>query len=339
LRLRLLPLCCLLAAALCAPEAYAQDVPRHKPRVTDPSSSTTSSDDSSSTTTTTPKNKKKRKHATSLDDDSSSTADDDTPPPKSRAVTDDDAPPPKKRPASDDDGGSAPAKKHAADDDAATDRHGVRGDDSSELRDEADHGKPHKRARTAEEELAEPAKDEESLAKVDEPGHGLSFEVLVGPMFLHDSAAGVTTRFSFGLDFTWQFGRLIFSPEWEFLHNNFALDVSWFYSSQAAGTQEVAVGAQYHFLSLAFMFGFPVSSFFFYGKIGPALTVMPVSYSVDGVQTSFSGVKGGLIYGGGAHMNLYLGDYVGVAASLEVLRFRRQYLDDTLLTLGVGLSF
>jgi hypothetical protein len=38
-------------------------------------------------------------------------------------------------------------------------------------------------------------------------------------------------------------------------------------------------------------------------------------------------------------MNLYLSDILGIAGRVEVLRYRRGYLDDTLLLAGVGLGF
>jgi hypothetical protein len=277
----------LVAAALFAADARADDPPRHKPRVTN-SSDATSTDDSSSTPA------KKRKHANSLDDDASANTtppEDDSPPPKKKSVTSDST--------SDDDSPPPPKKKRTSDDeDTPRERRTNRADDSSELRDEADHGKPHKRTRTAEEELVEQTKEEESLSKLDEQGNGLAFELLTGPFFLSNAASGVTTRGGFGMTFSWQLGRLLFAPEWEFLHQNLVLEVSYLYADQYDGTDEVKVGSKIHYLDLAVLFGYPInSSFLVYAKFGPALFVTPISYDVDGTVTPFSGVKGGFVYG------------------------------------------
>jgi hypothetical protein len=87
------------------------------------------------------------------------------------------------------------------------------------------------------------------------------------------------------------------------------------------------------------LFGYPLEPVFIYGKIGPAMTVTPVTYDVQGSMTSFSGVKGGVVYGVGVRTNLYVTDQIGVAAKLELVRFRRGYLDDTQLVMGLGAAF
>jgi hypothetical protein len=284
-------------------------------------------DDSESSDDGAPK-KKKRKHATSLDDDTPQPSDDDSgkaaPPPRkgsSSSTSDDDSRPPSK------------AKKASDEGDSPREKAGR--DDSADLRDEGEH----KKTKTAEEDLEAPGEKDEALAGEDEPGHSIAAELVFGPIFLSNPVKGVTTRGTMGLAVTYGLGRAIFSPEWEFLHNNLFLELSYLATKQTVGTSSVQVGAWTHYLSFEVLFGYPFTPVLLYAKIGPALMIMPVSYDVQGQVSGVTGVKAGLVYGIGGRTNIYIGDHVGFAARIEVIRYRRGYLDDTLLIFGVGIAF
>jgi len=271
---------------------------------------------------------------------SASSSGDDLPPPrKDRTTTtgEDDgggsAPPPPKRSSSD-----APKKKPVDDEDAPTERRGGK-DDAAELRDEADHGAVKRSGRTAEEELSEAVEEDESLAAADEPGHAVAAELMLGAYFLHSPLPGVETRFTMGLNVSWGAGRYLFSPEWEFFHNNLFLEVSYLATKASVGTESVQVTSWYHTLSLAILFGYPLDPLLFYAKVGPSMTITPITYDVQGSLTSFSGLKGGVVYGVGVRTNYYVNDNIGIAGRIEIVRFRRGYLDDTMLAFGVGAAF
>lgn len=377
MRLRTLSLTLLLAAL--APEAALaaqSEVPRHRPRVTDEAEG----EDDYGTSTS---KKKKRKHATQLDeepavyeppassrkrswtDDSEerpaapapapSPDDADLPPPrKARTTTAEDesyeSAPPKRTPR------AAPVETRSATrppargDDAGSDEEvrGSRGrdrDDDSELRSESDRRPRGKSSsRTVEEEIGEYEEfEDETLSRLDEPGIGMSAELILGPAFLHSPLPGMSTKFGFGINLSLQLGRYLFAPEWDFLHRNFILELGWLMAgaNTDAGTDEVRVGSGggVNTLSLAVLFGYPLSDFLIYAKIGPLLSIMSVKYDVQGELSTFTGVKGGLVYGGGARASIYTNDALGIAARIEVLGSRRGYVNDVMLAFGVGVAF
>lgn len=202
------------------------------------------------------------------------------------------------------------------------------------------------RSRTAEEDLRdddELLEEHPRLAALDEPGHGFSVELVGGALML-DSALGEILpkpNFAGGFHATWQLGRL-FRPENELLYRGLHLDVSYLYTTGTEGTREVSVDSSHHHITAAALFGYALGSqplsVLFYGKLGPALYVMPFQYSVQGVETDFTGFRGGIAYGAGVRGTWYFGD-VGIAARVELLRYRRAYLDDSMLGGSLGVAF
>ena len=306
---RLVP--ALLALALAVP-AQAQDAERRAPRITDPQAAEEE--------LPRPLPTKKRKHASKLEEDGEA-------PTEEAPSYSEQAPEPKKRKASSFGDDEAPVRRRSSRGGSAV--------EDSDLRDDDERRVP----RTAEEELANSDQEDEVLAGVDEPGNGLAVELAGGPIFLSGATGSSTTHFFAGFIASYQLGRALFTPKWELLRQSFFLELSYLGANAAWGTEEVRVNAWNHFLTLDILFGWPLEPVLFYAKVGPALMVMPVSYDVQGSATSFTGVKGGLVYGAGIRTNLYLGEAAGFAARLELTRFRRGYLDDTLLTVGLGACF
>ncbi len=203
---------------------------------------------------------------------------------------------------------------------------------------------PAPRTRTAEEDLGDGVpQDDVRLALIDEPGNGFAVELVGGALML-DSAIGElqpTPTFAGGIHATWQLGR-VFRPENDFLHRGLWLDVSYLYTGGSGGTRDVSVASSYHHVSAAALVGAPLElkglQMLFYGKAGPAMFIMPFRYSIQGVDTDFTGVRGGLAYGAGIRGVYYFGK-VGIAARVELLRYRRSYLDDSMRGGGLGVAF
>lgn len=370
-RTALIPLALALAWTFAAtPVAAQSELPRKKSRVTE----------ATEESETPVAKKKKRKHASAIEDEIPVAPLDDPPPTASRrkgkAAPASELPPPRKeRVTSTDDEETPPApaprssgvradpadepaprprptepppRKSRSDDDEDTGSRRSGKDDDAELRDEADHGAVKRSSRTAEEDLADADAEDESMAAADEPGHALSFTALLGVAFVDNPIPAVDTRFNLGCSFAWGAGRYIFDPEWEFLHNNFIVDVTWTYAFRTStGTDSVRVASDHNTLSLAIAFGYPIpiegatsaSHLLLYGKIGPAMTISSVQYDVQGSAVSFVGVKGGVVYGVGARTNIYLDSTVGLAVQLEVLGYRRGYLNDAQINAGMGVAF
>ncbi len=268
----------------------------------------------------------KRSHAKAIDEDSES---EEAPP--ARSAEEDDAPRRKSRPADDED--EAPRRRAAEDDEESP------GPAPAKAR----------HHRTAEEEMGEESRDsaEERLSGLDEPGQGMASGVVTGLMFL-DGPTGSVTTFAMGIDFLANVGRHFFPPEDEFLHNGLYAEFSYLYTWFSDGTTggggvptngQVKVRSSLHDLSLAALVGYPLPHVFLYGKLGPVLFFEPVSMSVEGTDTSFTGVKGGLVYGVGARTEFFLTDQVGANLGFELSRFRRSYLNDTMAIFHLDIAF
>ncbi len=335
-----------------------RDLPRHRPRVTDPSEF---EDEDFG------RSPQSRKHARSIEDDAeeeSWRSDSETPadrggesraserswepsgaeePPR-RARDDDpfasepasgEEAPPSPEPPPAEAGSSRGDELDLRDDGASGARSKQRFDDDSEWRD--DDSLRH--VRTAEEELRSDGDRPRRLSGLDEPGYGLAAEVTLGGLLLDDAADGFRGRFAFGLNFAWQAGRL-FAPENKLVHKGLFVEASYLHPlASQAGTDAVRVESGQHNLALAVLFGLPFKLAHLYAKAGPAMFIQPVSYDVQGTLTGWTGVKGGVLYGIGARKVHYFNRELGIAARVEITGFRRHYLNDLLLSAGCGLAF
>jgi hypothetical protein len=184
--------------------------------------------------------------------------------------------------------------------------------------------------------------DQEQLASDNTPGPGLSAEILGGRLS-PESPIGTSVRYAVGLSLRYELGRQLFSPK-NWLRHAIQVEAGWLWApSSSEGTEAVKVTTAYHHLTAAAVAGFPLglgeaAHLLFYGKIGPGLFLMPVSYEVQGQETEHSGSKLGLIYGLGARLSSAPRSGMGVAARLELVRARRGYLNDLILVAGLGIS-
>lgn len=178
--------------------------------------------------------------------------------------------------------------------------------------------------------------DDLRLSGIDEPGLGLGVEGLVGLLLLSGGISS-SAHFGWGLAADWQAGRL-FRPESYFYQNAF-VELSWVHAGSSYGTEMVKVAqSQNHFAASALL-GYTLGRAFFYGKLGPSLFLMPVTYEVQGTATDYLDAKLGLNLGLGVRYALYLNESLGIAVRLEVTGYRRGYLTDYFFTFGLGAAF
>ncbi len=181
-----------------------------------------------------------------------------------------------------------------------------------------------------------PEGDESAGDSDKDRGVGLSTEFVAGILHL-DGGTSSTTLFGWGIAADWRMGRL-FSPG-SFLHENLFLELSWLHAGTSYGTTEVTVGQTQNHFSAAILLGYTLASAYFYGKVGPSIFVIPVTYEVQGTNTSYLGIRTGLQYGVGVRSSLYFSEALGVALRLELNGYRRGYLNDLFFCGGVGVAF
>jgi hypothetical protein len=227
----------------------------------------------------------------------------------------------------------------------ADDEEGSNSEDDKRLEENSQRRDPqskHKRTKdsTAEEELAEEKKPE-SLSRLDDPHIGLSAEAAFSMALLNKSnGPGYNASGGFGLRVDWSVGRLWSDPADEFWKFALLAELAYDYVGGSEGTQAISTSTGYHFINLRGLFGWPVKDFFLiYGALGGGLTVESIGYNVQGTQTSLTGTKPDFDYGAGGRFRFALNPSVAISGRLELMRFRRGYLDDTFFSLTVGADF
>jgi hypothetical protein len=180
------------------------------------------------------------------------------------------------------------------------------------------------------------------LGRTDDPNIGFAAELIAGAMLVSSSRGqGGDTSFAYGLRATWEWGRLL--PD-EFFHEAFFADFSWAYAGLADGTTEIHGNSNFHYFTIAPAFLFPFgarSSFGVYGQLGGGLAYQADSIHIGNVETSVSGVKPLFQYGLGFRGRPPLNSEgtVRLCFRLELTRFRRSYMDDTLIAGAMGVDF
>jgi len=192
------------------------------------------------------------------------------------------------------------------------------------------------------EEDEEASEREESLSWVDDPNIGLSGELMTGAMLLESSrGALVDPRFLWGLRFTWEWGRLFPDPS---LKEMFFADVSWCYAGTHDGTAQVYADSNQHYFTLApaiaLPFG-PRSPVAFFAQAGLGFNLNHSAVHLNGNETNIDGAKFLLQYGIGVRFRPALthDESVRLSFRLELTRFLRGYMSDTLLGGSVGVTF
>lgn len=193
-----------------------------------------------------------------------------------------------------------------------------------------------------EESDPEQAERETIRAGFDDPNLGLSGELVGGLLLVEASrGSGVDARFDWGVRFTWEWSRAFFSDEK--LREALFADVTWTYAALHDGTTDVNADTNLHYFTLAPAYALalgqlPIS---FYAQVGAGASYTFSSIHLRQVETQISGTKLLLQYGVGLRGRPALNEDGSVRLSfrLEVTRFRRGYMDDTLLGGSLGLTF
>ena len=196
-----------------------------------------------------------------------------------------------------------------------------------------------------------------SLASDDDPNIGISVEVVLGALLLDSSRAqGVEGLFMGGIRITWEWARTLLTDE--FLREIFFADVTWFGASSRGpggfgGTRDIYDSTNYHNFTIAPGFALPLGKtpLAFYAQAGIGFSYQTSSlYIQNGDPTTISGVRILGQYGVGLRARIPLiseerfreQGYQGIPCitfRLEVTRFRRLYMDDTLVGGSAGITF
>lgn len=188
---------------------------------------------------------------------------------------------------------------------------------------------------------------ERSRANEDDPTIGIGLEGVMGAMLLDSpKAGGVQPLFAGGVRFTWEFTRTLSSDE--FIKELGFVDVLYEYTSWADGTKEVHGNTAFHYFTLAPAIALPLgkSPFSAYAQVGVGFNYNPSSITIDDTTTNLNGSKFLLQYGIGLRArplviapNDKSNFSMRISFRFELTRFRRGYMDDTMVGGSVGLTF
>jgi hypothetical protein len=213
--------------------------------------------------------------------------------------------------------------------------------------DEAEEDTPRKLPRRSNDPTADydrmQAESEEEFDQMggsDDPNKGFAGEAILGAMLLESSRGRFAEPVpSFGLRFTWEYGRLLNN---EPLRETLWADVRWMMAGESSGTELIKGSSRSHYFSVApayeFVFG-ETKAFGVFGQLGGGLTYQSTSLTIGTEVTAVKGLKPLLQYGLGFRGRPRLSDTVCLSFRVELMRFRRGYLDDTFLGGSIGTAF
>jgi hypothetical protein len=196
--------------------------------------------------------------------------------------------------------------------------------------------------RVAEEGDDEDEQDYDRLSGLDDPNTGLAFEVLGGAMLLSSPRGQLAEALpAVGGRFTWEYGRLL---NVEALREALWLDVQYTHAGVRDGTKLIIGDTRLHYFSVAPAYEFTFGGspdYGFYLQAGGGLVYQHTTLEVGGTATPVTGVKSLIQYGVGlrGRSKLSSESNVRLAWRVELMRFRRGYLDDTFLGASLGTAF
>jgi hypothetical protein len=192
-----------------------------------------------------------------------------------------------------------------------------------------------------------------SLSGQDDPNIGLSFEAIAGAMLLESSRGqGVQPQFMGGLRFTWEWSRTLLTDE--FWREVFFLDLAWFATSDDAtaswsdniGTTSpdgVRDNAHFHYFTVAQAFAIPLGKtpLAVYAQGGLGFGYQTSTVMAQGMANTISAARFLVQYGAGLRFRIGMtsDDKLRLSFRIELTRFRRGYMDDTLVGGSLGLTF
>lgn len=180
---------------------------------------------------------------------------------------------------------------------------------------------------------------EERLASTDDPNYGVGGELVGGLALLESSRGGVDPRFTFGVRFVWEFGRLI--PD-EYAREMFFADVQWRFAVTADGPGQVTAWSSQHYFTVAPAIVWPISKVFgLYGQVGVGVNAAFSGVKVDDREVQLQGARFLFQYGVGLRGRpaIVEDETVRLTWRVEVTRYLRGYIHDTVFAAGVGVIF
>lgn len=171
---------------------------------------------------------------------------------------------------------------------------------------------------------------------------GLTAELTLGGLFRQGSLGSLESKFGLGLSVSWNLGRMLFDPELKILHRGLWIELAWlhpFSASGEEGTEMTRVTQSQNNFTLSAIFGYPLWRLLLYGKLGPALYIGGLNYDIDGSTGHWTLLRGGIVYGIGAHTMFFLNDTIGLSGRIELLGHRRHYYNDLQFTVSLGAAF
>lgn len=188
---------------------------------------------------------------------------------------------------------------------------------------------------------SEDEEEVESLAHLDRPDIGIGLSAVAGTLLLESPAGGLDPRFAWGARFTWEFGRLF--SQAPFSDALFA-DVGWVYAAQRGGTSRVFTDTHYHSFTVAPAWELDIGkgdTWGVFGQLGGGVSYLYSGLHSDGTELTIAALKPLFQYGVGfrGRPSIHPEQKVRLSFRIEVTRFRRGYLDDTLVAASVGGAF
>jgi hypothetical protein len=180
----------------------------------------------------------------------------------------------------------------------------------------------------------------EAMYGSDDPNKGLAGELILGAMLL-DSSRGrfADPAFGLGLRFTWEFGRILDS---ELLREALWADVRWTMAGRSEGTELIIGRNRNHYFTVAPAYEFTFGADRTYGVFfqgGAGMAFQSTSIVIGEEETGVKGLKPLLQYGVGFRGRPRLNERMSLTFRVELMRFRRGYMDDTFLGGSIGTAF
>jgi hypothetical protein len=180
----------------------------------------------------------------------------------------------------------------------------------------------------------------EAMYGSDDPNKGLAGELILGAMLL-DSSRGrfADPALGLGLRFTWEFGRILDS---EPLRESLWADVRWMMAGRSEGTELIVGRSRIHYFSVAPAYEFTFGQEKAYGaffQAGAGMAFQSTAIAVGENETGVKGLKPLIQYGAGFRGRPRLTDRMALTFRVELMRFRRGYMDDTFLGGSIGTAF
>lgn len=188
-------------------------------------------------------------------------------------------------------------------------------------------------------DLRDPYTPTRSFTRVDDPNAGWAFEGVSG-LFFGDNAhrRGPDFRFTGGLRATWEVGRLFGVPP---LREGLVLDATWWASGRRTGTEMILTREALHLFTIAPSWHFPLAEdvpWTVFIQAGAGLAYQAGSVTTGTLVTPSAGVRPLIQYGAGLRARPQISEHLHMTIRVELMRFRRGYLDDTLVGFTMGLA-